>query len=108
QKKSDNNNEIPVDGQAGDNESHLGINPATERDDEGIPLTPGLTTGGGINLDSSTRDLAHQGLPTTDNTTSRSRANEQITTVDHQQGRVPMTPTNNYYKNLTEKKYVAK
>ncbi|CAF0837526.1 unnamed protein product [Adineta steineri] len=108
QKKSDNNNEIPVDGQAGDNESHLGINPTTERDDEGIPLTPGLTTGGGINLDSSTRDLAHQGLPTTDNTTSRSRANEQITTVDHQQGRVPMTPTNNYYKNVTENKDVAK
>lgn len=93
--------------QAGDNESPVGINATTEHDEEGTPMTPGLTSGG-INLESSGRDLTHQAINTTDGTINRTRATEQTTTGEHQPARVQFTPSNNYFRNVSENKDVVK
>ena len=97
---------MALDAAAGDNESHGGVNPQSDREDEGAPTTPGLTPTG-FNLDVSTRDLTHQGIPANDNSLNRTRATEP-TTTDHRQERVQFTPVNNYYKNVSENKDVAK
>ncbi|CAF1610032.1 unnamed protein product, partial [Adineta ricciae] len=106
QSKRENNTEIPLDAATGDNESHAGVNPQSDREDEGAPTTPGLTPTG-FNLDASTRDLTHQGVPANDTSLNRTRATEP-TTTDHRQERVQFTPANNYYKNVSENKDVAK
>ena len=87
--------------QPGESESRLMMNQTPDRDDEGHPNTPGPTTAG-INLESSSKDLA----PIVEGTNSRLRAGEQVPTND--QSRVQFTPANNYYKNVSENKDVAK
>jgi spore germination protein GerM len=47
-------------------------------------------------------------LTAADGTPSRSRGNEQTTNSDQQQTRVQFTPANNYFKNVSENKDVAK
>lgn len=98
-----------MDAPGSESESHMGTNVNADRDDEGNPTTPGPMTSG-INLESSTRDLAAQGIISTDGTTSRGRATaDQPNTTDQpQQSRVQFTPANNYYKNVTDNKDVAK
>jgi len=87
---------MPPDTQAGESESPLAINPLSERDDEANPpMTPGPTSAG-FNLESP------------DVTTNRLRTNEQSTTGDHQQSQIQFTPTNNYFRNVSENKDVVK
>lgn len=93
---------------ASESESHMGANVNIDRDDEGNPITPGPNATA-MNLESSTRDLTAQGLVSTDSTTSRGRGTDQANNADQvQQSRVQFTPANNYYKNVTDNKDVAK
>jgi hypothetical protein len=58
-------------------------------------MTPGPTSAG-FNLESP------------DVTTNRLRTNEQSTTGDHQPSQIQFTPTNNYFRNVSENKDVVK
>ncbi len=108
QSKRTTKQDTPNDAQINESESHLAINPNPDRDDEANPNTPGPTSSG-MNLESSTKELAAQGISSVEGTTSRIRGNEPTTTnTDQQQSRVQFTPANNYYKNVSDNKDVAK
>lgn len=111
QSKRGNKQETPLDAPPTESESHLAINPVAERDDEVNPTTPAPPPppqSAGL-LESSTRDLAP-----TDSTNSRLRSTDPTTNPDQQaqqqqqQNRVQFTPANNYYKNVSDNKDVAK
>jgi len=61
-----------------------------------------------MNLESSTKELAAQGIVSADGTTSRIRGTDPTSNTDPQQPRVQFTPANNYYKNVSDNKDVAK
>ena len=91
----------------GENESRTTTNQTPDRDDDGntavsIPNTPG------INLESSNRDLMAPTATSGDGTMSRLRVHEQTSAVEGQQSKVQFIPTNNYFKNVSENKDVAK
>ncbi|CAF4139157.1 unnamed protein product, partial [Rotaria magnacalcarata] len=98
--------ETPLDTQTGDSESHLATNPPSDHDEEVPPVTPGSASAG-INLEASTKDLFHQIPPSSEGTNSRLRGNENAN-ADQQHHRVQFTPANNYFKNVSENKDVAK
>lgn len=80
-----------------------------DRDDDGNPVTTPAPTSAGINLDSSARDITGQGVISVENTNSRLRATDPPAgTADGQQSRVQFTPANNYYKNVSDNKDIAK
>jgi len=103
--------DTPLDAQTTESESHLAANPVPDRDDEGNPVTPGPTSAG-INLESATKDSAPQGILSTDGANSRLRGTEQTALSEQQQQqqqpRVQFTPANNYYKNVSDNKDIAK
>ncbi len=112
QSKRGNKLETPFDAQTTESESHLATNPVPDRDDEGNPVTPGPTSAG-INLESATKDSAPQGILSTDGAISRLRGTEQTALSEQQQQqqqqpRVQFTPANNYYKNVSDNKDIAK
>ncbi|CAF0880138.1 unnamed protein product [Rotaria sordida] len=108
QRKRSSKHDIPLDTQIGDSESHLAINPTADHEEENNPITPGSALAG-ANLETSARDVFHQGSSATTDagTTSRLRGHEQ-TNTDQQHSRVQFTPANNYFKNVSENKDVAK
>ena len=90
-----------------ESESHMALNTNPDRDDEANPVTPGPATSG-MNLESSTKELAGQGITSAEGTTSRARGTEPTPNADQQQPRVQFTPANNYFKNVSDNKDVAK
>lgn len=90
-----------------ESESRVTTNQTPDRDDEGNPTTPGVAPSS-INLEASTRDLLAQTATSMDAGNPRSRAQEQANTNDAQQSKVQFIPANNYFKNVSENKDVAK
>ena len=82
-------------------------NQTPDRDDEGNPVTPAAIPSS-INLEASTRDLLAQTSTSMEGTNTRSRIQEQISVNETQQNKVHFVPTNNYFKNVSENKDVAK
>ncbi len=108
QNKRATKSETPYDAQASENESHVAINSIPDRDDDAIPSTPGPISSAN-NLESSIKDLPPQGIVSAESANSRLRTNEQATTnSEQQQTRVQFVPVNNYYKNVSDNKDVAK
>jgi hypothetical protein len=114
QTKRGTKTEIPYDAQASESESHLAINSIPDRDDDANPPTTPGPTSSAINLESSTKDLAPQGIISADSANSRLRTTEPTTNPEQQQQqqqqqtRVQFVPVNNYYKNVSDNKDVAK
>jgi len=98
QGKRDVKQELPVDTQSGEPDRHNKRSNTIDRDDEAN--RPAIRN----NSDSSTREQASQ-LLTTDNINTRSRAN---TYADQQQPKVQFAVANNFFKNVTDNKDIAK
>lgn len=95
-----------------ESESRVTTNQTPDRDDDGNPISSAAPTSGqptpAINLDASTRDLLAQPATSMEGGNTRSRIQEQISVVETQQNKVQFVPTNNYFKNVSENKDVAK
>jgi len=112
QNKRGTKTETPYDAQASESESHLAINSIPDRDDDANPPTTPGPTSSAVNLESSTKDVAPQGIISADSANSRLRTTEPTTNPEQQQQqqqtRVQFVPVNNYYKNVSDNKDVAK
>lgn len=96
-----------MDGQAAESDSRFGAGSTVDHDEELNPVTPGSAVVA-FNFDSSTKDINAQGQFSNDGTASRLRATDSTVAADPQQTRVQFTPANNYFKNVSENKDVAK
>jgi len=85
--------------QSGEPDRHTKRSNTIDRDDEAN--RPAIRN----NSVSSTREQASQVLTTTDNINARSRAN---THADQQQPKVQFAVANNFFKNVTDNKDIAK
>jgi hypothetical protein len=94
--------DTPSDMQSNENESHAINHQMTDRDDEGNPTTPIS------NLDSSARDTMPSTVTIAEGTNTRLRAHEQTAIGDLSQNKVQFIPVNNYFKNVSENKDIAK
>lgn len=59
----------------------------------------------GTNPESATKDAVLQVLPTSENVHTRSRVNES---TDSQRTKMPVSVANNFYRNVSENKDIAK
>ena len=71
-------------------------------------MTPG-TTNSGMNIELTARELVTQNSITGEGVNnSRLKGQEQSNLMESQHGKVQFVPTNNFFKNVSENKDVAK